>query len=444
MKTILAALLALILVAVSPIAAHAASQYRLGVGERLRIDVYEWPDLSGEFSVGPAGTVFLSLIGEIVAEDRTPVELAASISGALQKRADLPEPPSTTVEIMIYRPFFILGDVQNPGEFVYRPGLNVMQALSLAGGMYRGGALGQERLEREIITSLGALQLYELQIDQSTARRARLEAEINGEETMNFPEELIERNDDPLIASILTNERMQLAMQRQSILDQQTAEIDLQELLAAEISSLEAEGDAIGAQLASAEQELADVRSLVERGLTPAPRQMTLERLVASISGERRAIDTAILRARQGVRQSQQRSLDYVSDRRLVAIAELQEAISDIEEARRQTTNAQQLMIEATGAAPRLGNPSMQDLGGLRYRIIRGSGEKAEIIGANEMTPVQPGDTVEILREFNPMSARPRRPATTGLRDAPQRREGPDLGMAWPGNSSVTGSVSAK
>lgn len=444
MKTILAASIALIILALSTLGAQASSEYRLGVGERLRIDVYEWPDLSGEFSIGPAGTVFLSLIGEVVAEDRTPVELAGAISTALQERANLPEPPSTTVEIMTYRPFFILGDVQNPGEFVFRPGIYVMQALSLAGGMYRGGALGEERLEREVITSLGSLQLYELQMDQRMARRARLEAEINGEETVTFPEALLERADDPLIASLLTNERMQLAMQRQSIGDQQTAEVDLQGLLEAEIVSLQAEGDAISAQLASAEQELADVRSLVERGLTPAPRQLTLERLVASIAGERRAIDTAILRARQGIRQSQQRSLDYVSDRRLIAIAELQEAIAEIEAAERQIINTQQLMIESTGFSPRSGNSSLQDMTGLRYRIIRRSGDDVEIVTADEMTPVQPGDTVEILREFDPLGARPRRPAATRLREAPRQGEGPDLGMAWPGSSSFTGSVTTR
>ena len=440
MKKLLAASIALLVLLLSNPAAHAAGEYRLGVGERLRIDVYEWPDLSGEFSVGPPGTVFLSLIGEVVADGRTQVELADAISSALQKRANLPEPPSTTVEIVTYRPFFILGDVQNPGEFVFRPGLNVLQALSLAGGLYRAGALGSERLEREILTSLGALQLHELRIDERSARKARLEAEISGDETVTFPEALLERAEDPLIASILTNERMQLVLQRRSISSQQAAERDIQALLEAEIESLEAEGEAIGAQLASAEQELADVRSLVERGLAPAPRQLTLERLAASIAAERRAIDTAILRARQGIRQSQQRSENYVGDRRLIAIAELRETVTDIEEARRRITNTQQLMIEATGATPDLANQSLQDASALRYRIIRGSGDSVEIITATEMTPVQPGDTVEILRAFNQPGSRPRRPVATGSLTAPPLHEDRDLGLAWPGTSSSASS----
>ena len=114
------------------------SPYRLGAEDKLRIKVYdwrkavgdahEWTALTGDFTVGAAGTVFLPLVGEIMANHRTPSDVAHDISSQLQKRFGLAEQPDASVEIAEYRPFYIIGIVDKAGTYAYRPGLTVLQA----------------------------------------------------------------------------------------------------------------------------------------------------------------------------------------------------------------------------------------------------------------------------------------------------------------------------
>lgn len=112
-------------VAVSP-------DYRLGVGDRVRITVYNETGLSGEFAVGDNGNLSLPLVGDVSATGQTTGALSALIQ---QKLADgyLRE-PSVSVEVASYRPFFILGEVRAPGQYPYASGLTVMNAVATAQG----------------------------------------------------------------------------------------------------------------------------------------------------------------------------------------------------------------------------------------------------------------------------------------------------------------------
>ncbi len=107
------------------------SDYQLGPGDRLRINVFGEPDLTGEFVVSANGMVSYPLIGDHPAERKTLVEFTDTLRLALQRYV---LQPNISVEVMNYRPFFILGEVQNPGTYPYAAGLNVMNAVATAGG----------------------------------------------------------------------------------------------------------------------------------------------------------------------------------------------------------------------------------------------------------------------------------------------------------------------
>ncbi len=106
-------------------------EYRLGPGDRLRISVYGEEELTGEFVVGTTGVVSYPLIGDHPAEGKTVAEFTETLRTALQRYVLR---PSMSVEVLNYRPFFILGEVQNPGTYPYAGGLNVMNAVATAGG----------------------------------------------------------------------------------------------------------------------------------------------------------------------------------------------------------------------------------------------------------------------------------------------------------------------
>ena len=116
---------------VQPVAAL-TGPYRLDAGDQLRIVVYDQPSLTNLYEVGQSGEVAFPLIGDVAARDATADELAGRIEARLAT-AYLRE-PDVSVEVAAYRPFFVLGEVGNPGQFPYVPGMNVETAVAVAGG----------------------------------------------------------------------------------------------------------------------------------------------------------------------------------------------------------------------------------------------------------------------------------------------------------------------
>lgn len=108
------------------------TDYRLGSGDKIRLTVFGEEDLSGEFQVDGNGFVRLPLIGQIKTMGLNAHELEASIRVALAN--GYLNDPRVNVEVTTYRPFYILGEVNRPGEYPYVNGMTVPNAIALAGG----------------------------------------------------------------------------------------------------------------------------------------------------------------------------------------------------------------------------------------------------------------------------------------------------------------------
>ncbi len=115
-----------------PAGERAVPVYRLGSGDRVRIIVFNEPTLTGEFDVSSAGTVSMPLIGEIKAQAATTTELQTRIAASLA--AGYLKDPRVSVEVLNYRPFYILGEVGKPGSYPYTNGLTVLNAVATANG----------------------------------------------------------------------------------------------------------------------------------------------------------------------------------------------------------------------------------------------------------------------------------------------------------------------
>jgi protein involved in polysaccharide export with SLBB domain len=109
-----------------------AAAYRLGTGDKVRVTVFGEKDLSGDFDVNDQGVVALPLIGPTKLAGRTISEAEAQITQSYGK--DYLVNPRVNVEVLNYRPFFILGEVQKPGSYPYVNGMSVVNAVALAGG----------------------------------------------------------------------------------------------------------------------------------------------------------------------------------------------------------------------------------------------------------------------------------------------------------------------
>jgi len=119
-------------VAPTPLSAEEAKTYRLGPGDRLNIITFDEPQLTGSFSVGGAGAVSLPWIGDVPAQGKTEAEVRDEIAARLRDGYILN--PQVSVQVLTFRPFYILGEVNRPGEYPYVNGMTVMAAVATAQG----------------------------------------------------------------------------------------------------------------------------------------------------------------------------------------------------------------------------------------------------------------------------------------------------------------------
>ena len=117
--------------------------YHLDAGDKLRVVVYGQEGLTNTYAIDAAGSITMPLIGSVHARGRTTAGLAADITAKL--RNGYIREPSVAVEIETYRPFFILGEVQAPGQYPYVPNMTVESAIAIAGGF-------SPRAKRDIVT----------------------------------------------------------------------------------------------------------------------------------------------------------------------------------------------------------------------------------------------------------------------------------------------------
>lgn len=118
--------------AVAPAWAEGSREYRLGPGDLLRIVVFGHEDLSGEFEVKGSGHVSLPLIREVKAQGLTLRQFEQAVTDAL--KPDFLINPRVSVDVLNYRPFYIIGEVKRPGSYPYVNGMTIVNAIALAGG----------------------------------------------------------------------------------------------------------------------------------------------------------------------------------------------------------------------------------------------------------------------------------------------------------------------
>lgn len=118
--------------AAAPSAAADIPDYTLGSGDMIRVTVFNQKDLSGEFTVDGQGMVALPLVGNVKMGGLT---LRQAEQAAVDKlRPDYLRNPRVSIEVLNYRPFYILGEVKKPGSYPYVSGMTVINAVALGGG----------------------------------------------------------------------------------------------------------------------------------------------------------------------------------------------------------------------------------------------------------------------------------------------------------------------
>jgi protein involved in polysaccharide export with SLBB domain len=385
----------------------AETGYRLGPQDKISIKVFEWRPsidqiyaweaLNADYVIGSTGQLALPLIGEMPVAGLTTSELASLISERLRDRMRLAAAPDATIEVVEYRPFYLLGQVEKPGPYQFQPGMTVLRAISIGGGLSRNRDTAMMRLQREGIVARGELDVLMTEFDAYVVKAARLEAELGGKDEIAFPPTLTERKAEPNITRLLQQETLIFEARQQGIATQMNALRQLRVYLEEEAKSLKSQRQVHDSQQKLVRDELEKVRGLASKGLTTGTRQLELERLAGQLEGDGLRLDGSLSRTRQDISRTDISILELENKRKGDITVDLQETKKLIEQIQTKRNTAAKLVYEAEVIAPGL---LMQEEAGERaqmvYKIVRTIQDKPIELAAEENTGILPGDTIKV------------------------------------------------
>ena len=384
---------------VSLVSAEQTTPYLLGPEDHLMIkvwdlrngDPYQWTALSSEFVVGADGTISLPLIGEVKAQGLSTSVLANAIGAALQTKVGLSAKPNASVQIIKYRPFYVVGAVQRPGRFEFQPGLTVLQAVSTAEGLVRAdGALSS--FQRQAIEGRGSMRILGAERNALLARQARLSTETAGIPALTFPAELKQKSTEPLVLQTMQEEVLLFNAERDALQTQISAIEQSKTVLHTEISSLAAKDVSLNHQLELTRKDLSQVSDLVAKGIAVMPRQLAAEQSVAGYESSKLDVQIASSRAQQGLAQADRDITQLRANFKTGVLSQLNDVRTRIDDNAQRTLSALDLVHQAEAAEP--GLLAMGDEPNVEYLVVRSSDGTTVRVGDDYL--VHPGDVVRV------------------------------------------------
>ena len=379
-----------------------ADDYRLGTMDKLRIRVAEWQTadgsirdwsvISGDYTVGPSGSISLPFVGDMPASGKTTDAIAQEIGSALQKQFALKDRPSASVELSEFRPVYLSGDVEKPGEYPFAPNLTIVKAVSLAGGLRRADS-GQ-RFARDFINAKGDAVVYMADRARLLVKQARLRAEIANQDTIEMPKEL---QDKPEAKPLLDSETALMNTRKKRLTLQLQALADLKQLLQSEVETLAKKSETQTRQLQLATADRDKVEDLAEKGLALSARKMAAEQRAADTEATLLDIDTNSLKAKQDISKADQDEITLRNDWDAQLAQELQNAEAQLDELHLKLETSNSLMAEAlTQSTDAARFDTSTGAASIAYSIVRDVDGKAKEIPVQENTALQPGDLIKV------------------------------------------------
>ncbi|WP_312411060.1 polysaccharide biosynthesis/export family protein [Shinella sp.] len=382
------AFILLLVAAVVPAGAQ-GQDYKVTSGDVLRITVYGDPGLSGSFPIGTDGTIGYPLLGNVAVNGRPVEEVRQAIDAGLKEHiANL----SVAVVVETYAPVFVVGEVQRPGRYEFRPGMIALELFALGGGqkevLARGDNAGIQLAGlRQEYADLGA------QLLGQDVKRVRLEAELNGQPFTYRPNDEIGTPDPRIVNQIVEAERTVFELRRTTLeaelksLEQQRAGfID-------EIETLEQSGKLRNGELTLLDEDVKLAQSMVARGLTSKTQLRDKQREISATNRDALEFGSFLARARQNLTVIDSRLGSLREQRRGEVAVELRELNIDILRLRRKMNYNLQAMAEAGIAIERKGGARQT---AFRFSAVRLVDGKYREVPVGQTDAVRAGDILRV------------------------------------------------
>jgi protein involved in polysaccharide export with SLBB domain len=363
----------------------------VAAAERLAIRFQGYPELSGDYRIGADDAISVPVVGRIQVTGMTLPQLEQRLAARVGEITG--KQNYVTVEVAVYKPVFVTGYVTRPGSIQWQPGMTVLQAVALSGGIYRplqqgaatsnGGEAARNRMRKALDNQKRTL-----------ATLARLRAERDGVPVVEPSKELVDLIGETEARSLIDAQKI-IFTSRKTALESQVAALDRARSLAGqELDALVAQKDRVEEQLRLRRDLRAKLQELLAKGIVRAERGMEEDIKVADL--EEKSINTAVARARvQGMLAGLQREAILLKQDRQ---ANIEKEISALE------ASAAQAALDVEGAEEeyrRITGESAQVNGKrvgprISYSIIRTGKAGRETLAAQDQDALNPGDVLVV------------------------------------------------
>jgi exopolysaccharide production protein ExoF len=346
---------------------------------------YQRMDLSGDYAVEQDGAISIPLLGQFQVEgralDELRADLAVSFTSVIGRSANI------DVKISDRSPIYVVGPVKNPGAYKHIPGMIVLHAVALAGGLDRGEANALGMVEG--IREMERLRTVSFQFKQLLARRARLEAERDGATTLPMPVQLTSLEDEGAVRTFIATESTILHAE-QAKRRLQDRDISLRVAAARnEVEALRRKLDQIDIQRDMRSERLNDLQKLKDRGWVTSTNVVALRSELSDVEARRQDYLVQVAQAEARLAEAEEAGprLSAEDDANLA----LAIATADKEIAAAHETMASAAAL--TTILHRSGGAQQPEL----YEIVRQSKEGPTTLRATETSPLMPGDVLKVV-----------------------------------------------
>jgi polysaccharide biosynthesis/export protein ExoF len=354
---------------------------------------YQRTDLGGDYTVEPDGAISIPMLGRFAVQGRglekVRGDIAVSFLSMMGRSANI------EVKIAERSPVYVLGGVKNPGSYKHIPGMIVLHAIALAGGLDRGDSNLTSVIEgaREI----ERLRSATIQVKQLLVRRARLEAERDGASLLSTPVQLASVGGEEASA------RTFIAIENTILRAEQAKRMQQVREAASKADSVRNEVEALRRKLGQADvqrdmrlERLNDLQKLKDKGWGTSNNVVTLRTELSDIEARRQDYLVEIAQAETRLADAQEAAPRLSSE----DTANLAKAMAAID---KEISAAQETMTSARTLAMLLQRTSsMAQAEG--YEIVRQSRDGPRTIQATETSSLLPGDVLKVVARTSQIS----------------------------------------
>jgi protein involved in polysaccharide export with SLBB domain len=378
--------------------------------DRISLRFQGQNDMSGEYRISSDGTLSVPVIGRISVADKSFPQLEQMLSQRVTEVTG--HPIYVTAEVIAYRPVFVMGFVSKPGAIEWSPGLTVLQAMALAGGIYRAPGQSLSSGDLGTVEATRSLLVGREQQKQLLASLARLKAERAGDAQVEIPSELVKLAGEEE-AKKRIHAQQALLETRRSGLEKKKAALQESTILASrELGGLNDQGARVEEQLRMRRDLQDKITNLQKKGFVPKERELESEIKIAEL--EEKATNVAVARARvEGTTATlKQDSVTLETDREAALDAEIMKVEADLTKAGIEVNAAMQTYSKLAAEPAQVKGTSLPRMA-IKYTIVRRDKSGEDRAVAQTSSYLRYGDVLLVSQEAEDASGQPKE-ATEG------------------------------